>query len=78
MISLTNAETEDVLGEISEEDFAFLQQNLEEESSGDDDYYITAETIDMLEEEGASDELLAILRGALGDDDSVDIRWERE
>lgn len=77
MIDLYNSETDQLIGTISEDDLQALTDGLEEESSQDQDYYIQADTIDLLAEDGASEELLGLLRGALGKSDGVDIRWER-
>jgi hypothetical protein len=49
-----------------------------EESRTDQDYYLTSATIDMLEEDGADQELLRILRGALKGREGMDVRWARE
>ena len=77
MIDLYNSETNQLIGSISEEELEVLLQGLEEESSQDQDYYIESATIDLLADDGASEELLGLLRAALGESDGVDIRWER-
>jgi processive 1,2-diacylglycerol beta-glucosyltransferase len=77
MIKLYDSETGTALGPISDEQFTFLEDHLEEESGEDQDYYFSAETIDALEEEGADAELVALLRRALGDREGVELRWER-
>jgi len=76
MIHLYDKDNDSLLGEISEEQFDFLMEHLEEESESDQDYYLTQDTVDFLEEEGADEGLLATLRKALGDRDEVEIRWE--
>jgi hypothetical protein len=77
MIELHDAERGTRLGTISDEQLQFLVDALEEESPTDKDYYISADTIDMLEEDGADRNLLGILRTALGGRDGMDIRWSR-
>jgi len=77
MIDLYNSETNQLIGSISEDELEVLLQGLEEESSQDQDYYIESATIDLLADDGASEELLGLLRAALGESDGVDIRWER-
>ena len=77
MIELQDAERGTRLGTISDEQLQFLVDALEEESLADKDYYISADTIDMLEEDGADRQLLEILRGALGGREGMDIRWSR-
>jgi hypothetical protein len=63
------------LGTIDDADLQLLMDQLEEESEEDTDYYINSATIDMLEQNGASDRLLALLKEAVGDGDGVDIVW---
>ena len=45
------------VGTVSDADFQMLVDQLEEESEEDTDYYVTAETIALLEERGASETL---------------------
>jgi processive 1,2-diacylglycerol beta-glucosyltransferase len=77
MIKVYNAETGALLGEISEDQLQLLVDQLEEESSEDQDYYINQATIDLLAQRGASSELLAILRQAVGERGEADIRWSQ-
>jgi processive 1,2-diacylglycerol beta-glucosyltransferase len=77
MIELHDAERGTRLGTISDEQLQFLVDALEEESPTDKDYYISADTVDMLEADGADRELLSILRSALGGREGMDIRWSR-
>jgi len=77
VIDLYNADTNALLGEITQQDLKVLVDALEEESSEDQDYYITRETIDVIGENGrATDHLLHLLRQALGTSDGVEIRWQ--
>jgi len=78
MITLFNAETDEVLGSITEMDLQHLVDSLEETSPDDSDYYIDAATIDLIGERGlATDHLLSVLRKALGTRDGVDVRWQK-
>lgn len=77
MIKIYSAENGEVVGELSEEQFAFLQGQLEEESGEDRDYYLTTDTIAMLEEAGADADLSGVLRTALGGRPAADVRWSR-
>lgn len=63
-------------GEISEEQFAFLREQFEEESLTDEDYYVDAATLELLEENGADAGLIAVLRAAVGPEGG-EIRWSR-
>jgi hypothetical protein len=53
MVELRDAERDRQLGTITEHQLKFLIDALEEESSSDNDYYISADTIEMLETGGA-------------------------
>jgi hypothetical protein len=77
MIDLYNAGTNQLLGSITETDLKVLIDRLEEESSKDQDYYIDAETLDLLADGRASDHLVGLLRRALGTAEGVEIRWQR-
>ena len=66
------------LGEVSEQDLQVLVGHMEEESSKDRDYYIESMSIDNLERLGASSGFVALLRGAVGSSDGVDIVWSRD
>ena len=66
-----------LVGQITEEQFQFLQDALEEESESDEDYYLTPDTIDMLADDGADEGLVELLRNAIGERDELEIRWEK-
>ena len=63
------------VGELSEEQLDVLVDNLEEEWSEDRDYYLNKAMIDRLQAKGADSARLAMLRGALGNKEDVDILW---
>ena len=65
-----------LLGDVAQEDLQLMVDTFEEESSTDQDYFIDAQTIDILHRAGASDRLLNLLREIVGTSDGVDIRWE--
>lgn len=75
MIELRDAERGTQLGTITDHQLKFLIDALEEESMSDNDYYITADTIEMLETDGADADLIGLLRRALGNREGIDIRW---
>jgi hypothetical protein len=64
------------LGDIEREDLELMIDQFEEESSTDQDYFIDAATIDLLDHAGASPRLLALLRDVVGTSEGVDIRWQ--
>ena len=77
MARIYNKQTNAKLGEVSAEDIQCLIDVLEEEDTKDVDYFIDLDTVDILENNGASDALLQLLRSAIGGGESVDIRWEK-
>ena len=77
MIEILDKQTGRSVGSLSEEQFQFLVDQLEEESATDDDYYLNRATVDILEEQGADPALVAVLRTALGSAEETEIRWQR-
>ena len=77
MIHLFDDETGAPVGTITEDQLQYLVDQLEEESPDDNDYYINRDTLEIFEQNGADPALLAVLRGALGKRDEMEIRWER-
>jgi hypothetical protein len=77
MITLLNAETDAVVGSITEAELEVLIENLEETAPGDTDYYIDESTIEILAESGdATEHLLSVLREALAGTEGVEVRWQ--
>ncbi len=77
MIQLSDADTGAPIGTITDAQLQFLIDQLEEESSGDCDYYINAVTLDMFATNGADPALLDTLRRALGSREDMEIRWSK-
>lgn len=77
MARLYNKKTNVLLGELSESDVDCLVDVLEEEDSKDVDYFIDLDTVDILEDNGASQQLVTMLRAAIGATEGVDVRWEK-
>lgn len=78
MVYLYDKELGTLLGEINEEQLQFLIDQMEEESLEDRDYSITRMEVDYFESQGASVELLNLLRKALGARDEVIVQWSRQ
>ncbi|MGH7963229.1 MAG: galactosyldiacylglycerol synthase [Candidatus Binatia bacterium] len=78
MVKLHNKDTGVLLGTITEEQLQFLIDQLEEESSNDTDYYLDQTTLEMFEQAGADASLLSVLRKAIGERESIEIRWSRD
>jgi hypothetical protein len=77
MPRIYNKKTNALLGEVSETDIDCLVDVLEEEDSKDVDYFIDLDTVDILEDNGASLDLVTMLRAAIGATEGVDVRWEK-
>lgn len=76
-VRISDKATGSSIGSVSREEFQFLVDQLEEESSTDADYFIDTATIDMLEDNGGSATLVAMLRAAVGDSEGIDITWQQ-
>lgn len=76
MIPIFEAQSGRPLGNLTEEQLAFLKAQLEEESDEDRDYYLNRATLDFLAENGADPGLVELLRQAMGDRDELEIRWQ--
>jgi hypothetical protein len=77
MVTLRDKESGQFLGTISEEELQFMVDGLEETSDDDADYWVDADTVDMLEEDGAPASLTTLLRTFLVGREGLDIEWSR-
>ncbi len=77
-VQLSDKESGHPIFTVTDEQFDFLAAALEEESTTDTDYYIDEATIEMLETDGADEELLDVLRSILADREGVEVNWERD
>jgi len=77
-ISAYDKDTGTYLATLTEQELRCLTENLEQESTSDQDYYIDLEVIDLLEAAGASYSLLSLLTTTLGTREGFEIRWERK
>jgi len=75
MTKLYDAESGTLIGTITEDQLQVLRDQLEEEDSEDQDYYIDQATLIWLEEQNADPALLSLLGNALGRGEGMDIRW---
>lgn len=78
MITLKDKDTDSVIGTIDEGQLQFLIDQLEEETSDDQDYYINESTLEMFEKNGIDQGLLDMLKDALGSREDMEIVWDRE
>jgi len=77
MVYLYNQTTQELLGEISEDELQFLIDQMEEESTKDQDYSITKMEIAYFSQNGASPHLITLLTSGLGEQQEVIILWSR-
>lgn len=78
MVHLYDQQTEVLIGIITHKQLQFLLEQLEEEDSEDQDYYIDRGTLDWFEEQGVDPVLASMLREAMGERDGMDIRWSSD
>jgi hypothetical protein len=76
MPRLIRLDTGDAIGTIDDKQLQFLVSQLEEEHDTDKDYFIDRDTLELLSDNGADPELLALLEKGLAGDDEMDIAWE--
>ncbi len=78
MIKLFDKETDVLLGTITEDQLAFMVDQLEEEDLEDQDYYLNQPTLEMFADAGADPALLALLRQLLGAHEDLELYWQRD
>jgi len=77
MYKLALKDSGKALGTIDADDLQVLIDTLEEEDRADTDYFICADTIDLLDENGASPALVKMLKAAVGNSDGVEVVWQQ-
>ncbi len=68
----------ELLGTLTAEQLDGLMELLEEEDTQDHDYYIDRDVLTFLEEEGADEGVLALLRPHVTDEEGVEVEWREE
>jgi hypothetical protein len=76
MIQLRDKDKGTQIGLITEKQLQFLVDQLEEEHDGDKDYWLNRDTLEILKESGADQQLISLLENALGERDEMEIEWE--
>src|SRR5262249_10291894 len=66
------------IGLVAEEQLEELIDLLEEEGAEDQDYYIDADVLEFMEQEGADPKLLELLRPHVTDEEGIDVEWREE
>ena len=77
MIKIHDKRTNELIGTINEKQLQFLIDELVEEDSTDQDYYINRDQLDQLEKKGGDEALIQTLRDALGNKNDMDIIWTK-
>ena len=75
MVYLYNQSSGDLIGEINEDELQFMIDQMEEESTKDQDYSITSMEIAYFSQNGATPHLISLLSQALADQQEVIILW---
>lgn len=75
MKTLYDEATGDAFGTITDAQYDFLVEQLEEESMQDRNYAISLMLLSYFEEINADPELVALLHRALGNRDEMEITW---
>jgi hypothetical protein len=76
MIQLRDKDKGTQIGFITEKQLQFLVDQLEEEHEGDKDYWLNRDTLEILKESGADQQLISLLENALGERDEMEIERE--
>lgn len=76
MVRLFESDTEAPIGEITEAQLDFLQEELIEETIDAYTYNLSPASLDSLEKSGGDPALIAMLRKALGGRSSIEVRYE--
>jgi hypothetical protein len=74
-IQIFDADNSKLIGQITEAQLQFLEDQMEEESLEDRDYYLNADTIAMFEADGGDAALLDLLRKAMAGREDLTIKW---
>jgi hypothetical protein len=77
-IRLTDKDTGKEIAQLTADQLADLVDLLEEESPKDRDRFINAEAVDFLEENGADQALVKVLREAVGEGEGIEVEWREE
>ena len=76
MVRLFDSDTDTAIGEITEAQLDFLQEELIEESIDSYTYNLSSAALDSLENSGGDPVLVTMLRKALGTRGSMEVRYE--
>ena len=74
MPTLVRLDNSKPIGTISDVQLKFLVDELEEDHEDDREYFLDRETLELLSDNGADPELIAMLEKAMGNDDELALR----
>jgi hypothetical protein len=77
MITLKNKDTGQRIGKLSEDELQYLIDELVEEHDEDKDYWLNKTQIEIMKEKGEHLSMLEMLEKELGDNQDMEIVWER-
>lgn len=77
MITLKNKDTGQFISSITEAELQYLIDDLEEEHNEDKDYWLNRTQLEIMKEKGADPSFIEMLESALGDNDDIEVIWER-
>jgi hypothetical protein len=77
VITLRDKATGSAIGTITEGQLHCLVDQLEEEDSDDQDYWLNRETVEMLRENGADADLVRMLEAAIEGREGFEVEWVR-
>ncbi len=75
MPTLYLKDSNQLLTEISDADLSHMVNVMEEESSTDRDYFIDLNTVDLLKNAGASEQVTSALESAIAGSEGIDVVW---
>ncbi len=78
MIALYDVESGAKVGRVTEQQLQALIDWMEEESTTDRDYYLTAEDCELMLEQGVDPTLITVLQEALHGREDMDLRYAQE
>jgi hypothetical protein len=75
MIQLRDKDKGTQIGLITEKQLQFPVDQLEEEHDRDKDYWLNRDTLEILKESGADQQLISLLENAVGEREEMEIEW---
>lgn len=78
MIYIKNKNNGEPIGEITDDDLAFLMRRMEHDPECGNDYYINEDELTRFAEEDGSPAMIELLRANLDDNGELEIEWDPE